>query len=125
MEPGSNHHVLFGALAMICLPTGTWAAQDRPPTIAAAPGTLVRWGAPGTTRCAMKGRVWAALQETCYYPIDLEQPPGRIYVSRSGAGRNHFAVIVVERFDYGTEEITLPDIPQANPSPADWKRDAS
>jgi murein DD-endopeptidase MepM/ murein hydrolase activator NlpD len=30
----------------------------------------------------------------------------------------------VEAFDYGTEEITLPDIPQANPSASDLRRDA-
>src|SRR5258707_6599701 len=35
-----------------------------------------------------------------------------------------YARIAVEPFDYGTEEITLPDIPQANPSAQDLKRDA-
>ena len=108
--------LMLGALAM--------AAQDRVPTITAAPGSLVRWSAPGTTRCAMKGRSWAAVKGTCYYPIDLEQPPARIAVSRSGAGHSTAGRITVESFDYGTEEITLPDIPQANPSASDLKRDA-
>jgi murein DD-endopeptidase MepM/ murein hydrolase activator NlpD len=73
----------------------------------------------------MKGRAWAALQGTCYYPVDLEQPSGsRISISRSGAGHSSYARITVEPFDYGTEEITLPDIPQAHPSAADLKRDA-
>ena len=31
----------------------------------------------------------------------------------------------MEPNDYGTEEITLPDIPQANPSPEDLRRDAA
>jgi hypothetical protein len=31
---------------------------------------------------------------------------------------------MVEKIDYGAEEITLPDIPQANPSAADLRRDA-
>jgi murein DD-endopeptidase MepM/ murein hydrolase activator NlpD len=111
----------LAALALGCLPV--WAAPPLP-TISTAPGTLVRWSAPGTTRCTMKGRSWAPLHETCYYPIDLEQPQGRIAISRSGAGHTTYARIVVEAIDYGLEEITLPDIPQANPSPSDLRRDA-
>jgi murein DD-endopeptidase MepM/ murein hydrolase activator NlpD len=93
--------------------------------ISAGPGTVVRWHGAGTIRCGMKGRSWAALQETCYYPVDLEQAAGtHILISRSGAGRSHVGHIAVEAIDYGTEEITLPDIPQANPSAADLRRDA-
>jgi murein DD-endopeptidase MepM/ murein hydrolase activator NlpD len=114
--------LLFGALALGC--SATWAAQDNVATVSAAPGTLVRWGAPGTTRCSMKGRSWAALKETCYYPIDLLQKPAHISIARSGSGRSKFARIAVEPFEYGTEEITLPDIPQANPSLEDLKRDS-
>ena len=116
-------HARFGAIVLVCVPM--WAQQVHLLTISAAPGTLVRWSAPGTTRCTMKGRSWAALQGTCYYPVDLEQPTGaRISISRSGSGHSAVARITVEAIDYGTEEITLPDIPQANPSPADLKRDA-
>src|SRR5512141_493508 len=109
--------LLFGALALGC--SAAVAAQNRVATVSAAPGTLVRWGAPGTTRCSMKGRSWAALKETCYYPIDLLQKPAQISIARSAAGQSKFARIAVEPFDYGTEEITLPDIPQANPSAED------
>jgi murein DD-endopeptidase MepM/ murein hydrolase activator NlpD len=115
--------LVFGALVLGCSPT--WGQQEHLATISAAPGTLVRWSAPGTTRCTMKGRSWAALQGTCYYPIDLEQPSAsRISVSRSGSGHRTYARVTVEPLDYGTEEITLPDIPQANPSASDLKRDA-
>jgi len=72
----------------------------------------------------MKGRSWAAVKGTCYYPVDLQQQPGVIPISRSGSGHSALARITVEPFDYGTEEITLPDIPQANPSAKDLKRDA-
>jgi murein DD-endopeptidase MepM/ murein hydrolase activator NlpD len=95
------------------------------PSITAAPGTLVRWSVPGTMRCGMKGRTWATVMETCYYPVDLAQMVGtRILVSRIAAGRAHNARIVVEAVDYGTEDITLPEIPQAHPSAADLERDA-
>jgi len=100
----------------------TTPAQE--PTISAAPGTLVRWRVPGATRCTMKGRAWAPLEGTCYYPIDLLERPGRISISVSGSGPRESAHISVEANDYGTEEITLPDIPQANPSRDDLRRDA-
>ena len=102
----------------------SWAQRRGEAIISTPPGTVVRWHGAGTTRCGMKGRSWAALQGTCYYPVDLEQAAGtRISISRSGAGRTHLGHITVESIDYGTEEITLPDIPQANPSAADLRRD--
>jgi murein DD-endopeptidase MepM/ murein hydrolase activator NlpD len=72
----------------------------------------------------MRARSWAALEGTCYYPIDLLDKPGPIAIAISGSGPKQFARISVEPNDYGTEEITLPDIPQANPSPEDLRRDA-
>jgi murein DD-endopeptidase MepM/ murein hydrolase activator NlpD len=118
-----RYSIAFISLAFCSLPA--WAQNGGSTTISAAPGTLVRWHAAGTTRCTMKGRTWKALQETCYYPIDLEQTTGtRISISRSGAGGTRAGHITVEAVDYGTEDITLPDIPQANPSAADLRRDA-
>ncbi len=117
--------LLLGALALVCsIAPAALAAQGHEATISAAPGTLVRWVATGTKRCSMKGRSWAALEETCYFPIDILQKPGIITIARWGTGRKEFARISVEPNDYGTEEITLPDIPQANPSPGDLRRDA-
>jgi murein DD-endopeptidase MepM/ murein hydrolase activator NlpD len=114
------------ALAWLTLPlfSAAQTAQRPEATITAAPGTLVRWRVPGADRCTMKARAWAALNGTCYFPIDLLQPPGRIAISVSGTGPRESAHISVEANDYGTEEITLPDIPQANPSREDLRRDA-
>lgn len=104
---------------------GSVLAADRPAApITAAPGTVVRWSAPGTTRCGMLGRTWAALQETCYYPIDLLKKPGVIVVARVISGRRETARIAVGPSAYGTEAIDLPDIPQAHPSAGDLKRDS-
>jgi murein DD-endopeptidase MepM/ murein hydrolase activator NlpD len=117
--------ILFGALALVCLiPPAVSTAQGHEATISANPGTLVRWSAPGATRCSMRARSWAALEGTCYYPIDLLDKPGPIAIAISGSGPKQFARISVEPNDYGTEEITLPDIPQANPSREDLQRDA-
>jgi hypothetical protein len=116
--------ILFGLLALACIiPPPLSTAQGPVTTISAAPGTLVRWMAPGAERCSMRGRSWAALGGTCYYPIDLLVKPGPIAIAISGSGPKQFARISVEANDYGTEEVTLPDIPQANPSREDLRRD--
>lgn len=119
--------VLGGALACVALPLlmVAQAAQPSEPAVSAAPGTLVRWRVAGAKRCTMKARTWAALEGTCYFPIDLLQAPGRITVAVSGTRPREVAHISVEAFDYGTEEITLPDIPQANPTREDLRRDAA
>ena len=117
--------LLLGAVALVCsIPPPTLAAQGHGATVSAAPGTLIRWEVPGAKRCSMKGRSWAALEGTCYYPVDLLQKPALITIALWGSGHREFARISVEPYEYGTEEIDLPDIPQANPSPEDLKRDS-
>ena len=125
-------HSYFGAVAvaaaavLVCVPSASEGAgakaRNVPTAISAVPGTLVRWSVPGTTRCRMSARSWAPLGDTCYFPIDVEQKPGVITVGRQGQGHSETARIIVEPRNYGTQEIELPDIPQANPSPADLKR---
>ncbi|MFO7693305.1 MAG: M23 family metallopeptidase [Vicinamibacterales bacterium] len=116
-------HFLFGAAAVICASPVLAADKPGAPT-EAVPGTIVRWTAPGTTTCGMHGRTWAALQETCYYPVDLLQKPGVIAISRVISGRQELARITVVPYTYETEEIELPDIPQADPSRGDFERNS-
>ena len=98
--------ILFGLLALACfVPPPRSIAQGPVATISAAPGTLVRWTAPGAERCSMRGRSWAALEGTCYYPIDLLDRLGPIAIAISGSGPKQFARISVEPNDYGTEEV--------------------
>jgi hypothetical protein len=113
-----------GAFA-VSAPPATAILPEGPATrIEVVPGGLVRWSAPATKRCGMSGRSWPALQETCYYPIDLLQKPGVVRISRSGVGPAKFAQIAVLASSYPTRDIELPDIPQAHPSPADLRRNA-
>jgi murein DD-endopeptidase MepM/ murein hydrolase activator NlpD len=118
---------LAAALGALSVGVGPAHAVSRPPlgpvaTIEAVQGTVVRWSVPGTKRCGMGGRSWAALQETCYYPIDMLRTPGLLKVSRQGVGPAEFAHISVGASSYGTQDIALGDIPQANPSAADLRR---
>lgn len=121
---------LVAAAVLVCVASSSSAAADAKaqaarnvqPALSAAPGTVVRWSVPGTTRCHMSARSWAPLGDTCYFPIDVEHKPGVITVSRQSKGHSETTRITVEPRNYGTQEVELPDIPQANPSPADLKR---
>jgi murein DD-endopeptidase MepM/ murein hydrolase activator NlpD len=125
----SRYHgclTLLIAVAIASAGLSAFAAERKPraPSVALsiAPGTLVRWSVPGTKRCSMGKRSWAPLGDTCYFPIDLEQRPGVITVARVGAKRGESARVAIEPRSYGTQSIELPDIPQANPSPDDLRR---
>jgi murein DD-endopeptidase MepM/ murein hydrolase activator NlpD len=111
--------VAVGPVAAVAAP-----AESPVATIEAVQGTVVRWSVPGTKRCGMGGRSWDALQETCYYPIDMLEKPGLVEVSREGVGPAKVAQISVGASSYGTQDIDLGEIPQADPSPADLKRNA-
>lgn len=91
-------------------------------TVSADPGSVVRWAAPGTRRCGMNGRSWAAIEEVCYYPIDLLQEPARLQIGRWGAGPGELATVSVKPYPYPSQEIDLGDIPQAAPTDEDLKR---
>ena len=111
-------------LTLVCLMTIPAAVtQGEGATVTAPPGSLIRWATAGTKRCSMKGRTWPALQGVCYYPVDLQQTPGLIAITRWSGVQKESAHISVEPFDYGTEEIELPNIPQANPTAKDLARD--
>ena len=113
------------ALAIACsIPGIALLARQAGAPVSVVPGALVRWTAPGTTQCTMMGRTWAAVQETCYYPVDILQKPTIVAIARVISGRREAGRIQVDAFPYATEEVQLPDIPQAHPSPADISRDA-
>ena len=100
-------------------------AHAATPKVEVAPGTLVRWAAPGTKRCSMAGRSWKAMDDACYYPIDVLHKPATMAVARSNGKKQESARIVVVESPYGTEDVTLPDIPQAHPTPEDEARNSS
>ena len=113
--------VVPGVLGVMAVTVGPIYVDARAATatvvkVEALPGALVRWSVPGTKRCGMGSRSWAALQETCYYPIDLMQAPATLRVSRRGVGPAAYAQISVLASTHAREDIALGGIPQANPS---------
>jgi murein DD-endopeptidase MepM/ murein hydrolase activator NlpD len=118
--------LLAGLAALVGPPAAprTTPAAGRAPAVSVDPGTLVRWSVPGTRRCGMQGRSWSALEGTCYYPIDILQKEVVLVLVRHGEKAREVARVSVGPSRYGTEEIELPDIPQAHPSADDEKRNA-
>ena len=72
----------------------------------------------------MGGKSWPALDQTCYYPIDVLRKPGAVTVVRRGESSREVASVIVGPNPYGAEDIQLPDIPQAHPTDADRARNA-
>ncbi len=113
----SSQHVRPDLDARPAPPGGLRTTTPTDTAFEAEPGTVVRWS-------VMDGRSWAALQETCYYPIDLLRSPRVITMTRhSASGVNRSKVSIVS-MSFPDEAITLGDIPQAAPSAADLRRDA-
>jgi murein DD-endopeptidase MepM/ murein hydrolase activator NlpD len=112
-------------LALLLAASARFSAPAASPEEPVAdPGSIVRWSAPGTTRCGMLGRSWPALEQTCYYPIDVLRKPGPVSVVRRGEASREVANIRVGPDPYGAEDIELGDIPQAHPTDEDRARNA-
>jgi len=128
MHKGAVICCVVVGLGLAALPAGAAtkaghkAEADPGPTVAAVPGTIVRWSAPGTKTCGMGKRTWPALHETCYYPVDLLEKEGTLKVTRSGHGRSEAAQISVQPFEYPTQTVDLGNIPQAAPTHEEMKR---
>ena len=93
--------ILPGAFALAAFLAPSFSTAQNPastmsaPTISAAPGTLVRWSAPGTLHCSMRTHIWPAIEGVCYYPIDLLTRTETIPIARWGTGPKHLARISV------------------------------
>ena len=92
------------------------------PTVTAAPGTVVRWQGAGTEVCLMAGRIWEPVGDTCYYPIDLLATVGPLDVERRRGGKTEQARIVVSRYPYPTQHLTIRDERRVHLSPEDAAR---
>jgi len=134
--PARRYRAILILLPALLIPAAFADAQSRDsthrsssservlPNIEVAPGTLVRWAADGVKRCAMAGRSWKAMDGACYYPIDVLHKKGTILVTRSDGTKAERAHIVVGDSPYGSEDVELPDIPQAHPTAEDEARNA-
>ena len=90
--------------------------------VSVSPGGIVRWPGAGIDRCGQVDRVWDAVGDACWYPIDLLTPEGDLQLSRWRQGRKETATVRVSPYPYEVQHITLKDDSQVNLSAADLAR---
>ncbi|GAB3560253.1 M23 family metallopeptidase [Spirosoma fluminis] len=54
-------------------------------SVSAAQGEIARW-AGNCLRCSFEKRAWAAVNGTCYYPVDMDMKAGTYTISRRTTG---------------------------------------
>ena len=95
---------------------------DGLPEVEAAPGTLIRWVGEGTEGCAMDGRRWQPLGETCWFPVDLLREGSFVEVSRWQGGSEERARIRIGDYPYSVQYITIENESQVTLSDGDLVR---
>jgi murein DD-endopeptidase MepM/ murein hydrolase activator NlpD len=71
-------------------------------------GGVARWSGADARECGIFGKRYAALDGTCYYPVDMKAKPGTHEVALyDAAGKGHTGSLVVEERECTETEITL------------------
>ncbi len=111
-------------IAAICVAVATPGPAQAAGSVTVPQGSVGRWAGEGTQRCGMDGRTWAALEGTCWYPVDFRRPPGRIEIARwqDGGRGMETAWLIVEGKEFELQEIEFPDDHFVNLSPEDLAR---
>jgi len=101
--------VLRLATAAAAAATGLTGAAGaaEPPTV--DPGSLVRWVGERTVLCTADARVWAPIDGTCWYPVDLLQPAGPLIIGRTRAGIEEESTITVAPYPYRVQRLQVAD----------------
>jgi murein DD-endopeptidase MepM/ murein hydrolase activator NlpD len=93
-----------GAIALVSAASTPGAVT--PPRV--RPGTVVRWAAESIESCSLGEKLFEPLEGACYYPVDLLQRAGPLTLARRRRGRRETTTVQVGKFDYPTQELTLP-----------------
>lgn len=59
--------------------------SPAPKSVSVAQGEVARW-AGNCLRCSFEKRAWAAVNGTCYYPVDMDMKAGTYTISRRTTG---------------------------------------
>lgn len=65
--------------------TTSGGSSAAPKSVSVAQGEVARW-AGNCLRCSFEKRAWAAVNGTCYYPVDMDMKPGTYTISRRTTG---------------------------------------
>lgn len=106
--------VLAGSCASLTMAATALAATS----VEASQGSVVRW-AGAADSCGMNGKVWKAVESTCYYPIDFEASTGTIEIARWNGGSMESAWLRVVEKEFGDQDIDFPDDRYVHPPQED------
>jgi hypothetical protein len=80
------------------------------PRVEVPQGGVGRWSGEGTESCGMDGRTWSAIEETCYYPVDLQRRPGTVEIARwRDGGSIETGWLVIQEKGFELQEIEIDD----------------
>lgn len=95
------------AVALAALLCGAALAPPAEP-LRVRPGTVVRWPGAGVEWCEAGGLRFPPLDGACVVPVDLLRKAGPLALARGREGRRETASVVVGKFDYPVQKLTLP-----------------
>jgi murein DD-endopeptidase MepM/ murein hydrolase activator NlpD len=83
-------------------------AFAQAPEASVLQGGVARWSGADARECGIYGKRYAALDGTCYYPVDMKTKPGLHEVALwNAAGERTLGALKVEERDCTETEITL------------------
>lgn len=114
----------FVVLGGVLLAGSAFAAN----MVTAPQGGVARWAGMAASECGIYGKRYAAVDATCYYPVDIRTKPGTHEIALwDQDGKQHLGTLRVEKADFPQIEMQLPERLDnlLNPSAEEKKRAAA
>ncbi len=98
-------------LGFVLLGSAMFAGSAFAANIVTAPqGGVARWAGMAASECGVYGKRYAAVDSTCYYPIDIQTKPGTHEIALwDQDGKQHDGSLRVEKAEFPTVEMKLPE----------------
>jgi murein DD-endopeptidase MepM/ murein hydrolase activator NlpD len=113
---------------LVAMPCGVMYAQGpagAPPQAMVLQGGVARWSGADARECGIHGRRYAAVDGTCFYPIDMREKPGVHEVALwDAAGERRIGALTVEPRECTETTITLDRLEYIDVSSEDRARAA-
>jgi murein DD-endopeptidase MepM/ murein hydrolase activator NlpD len=111
-----------GSIRLLSFPLAVLFAFSSAAEVEAPPGTLVKWGGDGTSRCGMGEERWEPIGKACFYPVDLLAGKGEVTVVRWVGEERLTGKVRVGEYPYPVQHIEIADEGQVHLSAADLAR---
>jgi biotin carboxyl carrier protein len=91
--------------------------------VTAPQGGVARWAGMAASECGVYGKRYAAVDATCYYPADIRTKPGAYEIALwDQDGKRHLGTMRVEKAEFPTVEMELPESLDRFLNPSDEER---